>query len=132
MNEETRNNFSSLAQLLNIASILSFVSIAITLIILVFGINKFSGYGMGDSANYQMIVNIIVLIFTLFLNILLFNAAKNLKLGTDNEDQGSFNAGLEKLASYFKIIGIILVIFLGLLAIIFLFGILFGAASSFK
>jgi magnesium-transporting ATPase (P-type) len=132
MDEGTKNNFCSLAQVINIASILGFVSIAITLITLVFGLNSMSEYGMGAAYNSQVFINIAVLIFSLILNFMLFNAAKNIKLGTDNDDQGSFNVGLLKLASYYKVIGILLVVVIGLVAIILVFGTLFGAASMFK
>jgi Family of unknown function (DUF5362) len=132
MDEGTKNNFSSLAQLINITTIIGFVSIGITLIILIFGLNKMSEYSMGSANNYQVVVNIFVLIFSLILNFMLFNAAKNLKLGTDNDDQGSFNVGLSKLASYYKIIGILTLVALGIVAILMVFGMLFGAASMFR
>jgi amino acid transporter len=132
MNQETKNNFSSLAQLINIASIMAFVSIGVSLIGLFIGFAKPQVFGSPIPYNTQVVISFITLALTLLLNFILFNAAKNIKLGTDNDDQGSFNIGVSKLATYYKIIGIIVIVFLSICVLAFLFGIVFGAASGLK
>ena len=84
------------------------------------------GKGSGGKEN-SLAVNIVVIGVSLFINITLFAAAKNLKLGLDNNDQGYFNLGLAKLATYFKIIGIILLIVLIIFGIAIVGSIIFSA-----
>ena len=118
--EETKFNFGSLTQWLNISAIIGFIGLAVTLLSMVIG------KGSGGKEN-SLAVNIVVIGVSLFINITLFAAAKNLKLGLDNNDQGYFNLGLAKLATYFKIIGIILLIVLIIFGIAIVGSIIFSA-----
>ena len=126
--EETKTNFASLGQWMFIGAIMGFVGIALSLITTVISYNKMSSFGLEASsiAMSQVVVSVVTICISLFLNITLLNAARKLKTGLASMDQSSFAVGLNKLAMYFKIIGILIIIGLVLLGV----GIIFGGLSS--
>jgi len=69
---------------------------------------------------------LITAVISLLLNITLFQAASNLKKGLVQTDQNFFGVGLAKLATYFKIIGVIIIIILVFVVLLFLLGGLIG------
>jgi ABC-type multidrug transport system permease subunit len=75
---------------------------------------------------------LITIIISLLLNITLIAAANNLKKGLTGSDQGYFNLGMLKMASYFKILGILMIVILVFFALAMLVVIMAGASGGFK
>lgn len=133
--DETKTQLTEIAKWTNIYAIVAFASLGITILTTILAIAKASKYGI---ENVETVVGtslftvVIVGGLTLLLNITLFNAAKNLKLGLGASDQGFFNQGIRKLNSYFKITGILFIIFLGLFVLLLLIAILAGITGAFR
>jgi ABC-type multidrug transport system permease subunit len=129
ISEESKSHLSGLAQWLNIAAILSFVSMGIAVLDLVLKFIKTkSDYDVAPNSS-----DIISLIFTigitLLLNIILFQAAKFLKIGLLGSDQSYFNLGIRKLATYYRIYGILAIIML-VIFVLAMIVVIFAAASG--
>lgn len=124
--EETKTNFASLGQWMFIGAIIGFVGIALSLISTVISYNKMSSFGLEATsiAMSQVVVSVVTICISLFLNITLLNAAKKLKTGLASMDQSSFVFGLNKLATYFKIMGILIMIGLVVLGVVMIIGII--------
>lgn len=134
ISDDTKLNFSGLAQWININAIIGFVSITVSLLAIIIGIGNNSGYGFGNNAiiGASAFGNFIGIALSLLLTITLFKSAKNLKLGLDTTNQSNFNTGLAKLASYFKIVGILAIVALVIMVAALLIGVLVGASGGFK
>ncbi len=127
---DTKTNFASLAQWIKIASIVGFIGLGVTVLSAVMAVANASKYGSAATSN--LMGTFITGAISLWINVTLFNAAKSIGAGLANEDQGMFGFGLSRLAMYFKIIAIILIIALVIFAIALLIIAVAGAAGGFN
>ena len=105
VNEEAKSNLKDISKWANINAIVAFVALAISLISAVAALGTIDGGG-------NLFGVLITVAISLLLNITLLQAATNIKKGVTQSDQGFFGLGISKLASYFKITGILTIIFL--------------------
>ena len=110
IDEESKSNLSSIARWANINAIVGFTGIGISVLGSVIGMVKISSYGGGSSFTSGFFGVFIGLILSLALNITLIYAAINIKKGLSLSNQQYFVTGLTKLATYFKIFGILMII----------------------
>lgn len=132
IDDEAKSNFSSIAQWANINAIVGFAGIVMSILGYVVRVGKLSGTAGGSIAvasGFLMLT--IVLIISLLLNITLLNAAINIKKSIELTSQNFFVTGLSKLATYFKIFGIILIVVLVLVAFFVLVAIMFSPGRGF-
>lgn len=120
LDEEGKANLNGVAQWANINAIVSFISLGISVISTVSTIGKVSRYSSeaGGAGFSGLLVNVGI---SLLLNILLFTSASNLKKGLEQNNQALFTAGITKLATYFKVVGILAIICIILVILFFLF-----------
>lgn len=131
MNEESKSHLSGIAQWTNINAIVGLVALGVSVISTVVAFGKASSYAGGSAAVGTGMVGLIISIgISLALNITLLAAASNLKKGLEQTDQGLFGIGLTKLATYFKIVGILTIIVLVIAVLFLLIALLAGAANS--
>jgi Family of unknown function (DUF5362) len=132
INEETKTHLNGIAQWSNIYALLSFVNLGLGLVTTIYSLfllSKYDSYATGIS-------NLIGFLFSAFisllLNITLFTAAKNIKAGIDDNEQSQFNIGIRKLNSFFKIMGILFIIFMVIIVLAIFIGIIAGAFGLFN
>lgn len=133
LTEESKTHLLGIAQWANILAILSFVGLGVGLVSLFVQTGPAVGAG-GVSASATLagglFMYVIVIAITLLIYITLLNAAKNIKLGLAQSNQGFFNIGITKLATYFKIIGILAIIGAVFTFLALLIGIFAGIATN--
>ncbi len=124
IDDATRQNFSELAQWAKVNAILAFVSMGMSLLTIIVASMKFfdslDAYTAGTLVGGMIGKQLVVWIISLVLNIILHNAGKNIQRALVNNDQRVFNIGLNQLARYFKIIGIIFIVSITLVLLIFI------------
>ncbi len=131
IDEDGKSQFAGIAQWANINAIVGFVALGISLLSTIMALGKVSSYG-GSSASGSGIFGIIItLAISLLLNITLINAASNIKKGIELTDQGSFGLGLNKLATYFRILGILTIIVVVIMVLAILVISVAGVGRSF-
>ena len=113
LNEQGRSALSEAANWGYINAIVGFISLAINIVVLMITITRVSSAG---GAGYVM-GNILVYGVSFILNLTLLKATQNLKNSFAGDDQGLFVMGLGKLATYFRVQGILTIIVLGIGAI---------------
>jgi hypothetical protein len=128
VSEETKSHLSGLTLWMNITAITGLAGSVISIIFTVLRMSAYS-YGSGGIALLWLLV---VLAVSILLNITLLAAARNIKQGLSSEDQGSLNAGVGKIASYFRIYGIVLICALALCVLAFVFAAIVGIAGGFR
>ena len=128
LTDEGKSNFSSIAQWASINAIVGFVGLGLTLLSTFMASSRLNG--AANTGN--MITVFFTIVISLLLNITLIGAANNLKKGLTGSDQGYFNTGMLKMASYFKILGILMIIVLAIVALAMLVVIMAGASGGFK
>lgn len=131
MDDESKSHFSGIAQWANINAIVGLVALGVSVISTFVAIGRVSSYGGGSAAGGGIVSLIIGIGISLALNITLLAAASNIKKGVEQTDQGFFGLGLTKLATYFKIVGILTIIVLVIAVLALLIGILAGASRGF-
>lgn len=109
LDEEGKSNLSSIAQWINLNAIIGLVSAGLSIVSFIVTMNRFSRYG-SSVAGPGFSGMALGLAIALLLNILLLMAASNLKKGLENTSQAHFSLGLNKLATYFKVVGIIAIV----------------------
>lgn len=130
LTEEGKSNFSSIAQWAFINAIIGFVALVVTVITTFMLDPKVDDPALRAAAKGSgMFTALVTAVISLLLNITLLNAATNLKKGLTNSDQGYFNYGLLKMAGYFKILGILLIVFIVIFSLFLLIGIMAGASA---
>lgn len=125
IDEEGKSQFSTIAQWANINAIVGFVSLGLSVISTVMVIGKVSS--AAGSGVFSLIISVAI---SLALNITLLAAATNIKKGIEQTDQGHFALGLNKMATYFKIVGILTIVVLVILTLVLLVVLVVGAGSS--
>jgi hypothetical protein len=128
ISEQSKGHLSTLAQWLNIAAIVSFVGLGLSVIQIMMPLFR-SNTGYRDTSNF--VGEFITIGISLLLNITLFNAAKFLKTGLDGSDQSYFNVGIRNLNKYFKIMGILFIILLVFFVLAIIIGIFAAAVGGF-
>jgi Family of unknown function (DUF5362) len=126
LDEEGKSHLASVAQWANINAIVSFVALGISVISTIVALGKVSRYS-SDVAGGGVGTLFVSVGISLLVNILLFTSATNIKKGLEQNNQGFFNVGITKLATYFKVVGIIAIVSI-ILAVLF---ILFIAMMGF-
>ena len=127
IDEEGKSQFSTIAQWANINAIIGFVSLGLSVISTIMGIGK----GV-SSAGGDMFGLIITVAISLALNITLLAAATNIKKGIEQTDQGHFALGLNKMATYFKIVGILTIVVLVIFTLALLVVLVAGVGGGFR
>jgi hypothetical protein len=127
IDEEGKSQFSTIAQWANINAIIGFVSLGLSVISTIMGIGK-----VGSSAGGDMFGLIITVAISLALNITLLAAATNIKKGIEQTDQGHFALGLNKMATYFKIVGILTIVVLVIFTLALLVVLVAGVGGGFR
>ena len=122
LNEEAKANLTSIAQWGYINAVAGFISMGLTLV-------KAFAAGPAGGQGGNILTVFITIAISLMLNITLLSAATNLKRGLIGADQGYFNLGMLKLASYFKILGILLIVILAIVFLAMLGMLVVGAAA---
>ncbi len=110
ISEDAQSNLSSIAQWATLNSIIGLVSLVISLIMAFITFSKTSALVGSTNATSSLIGSLIGAGISLLLNLTLLAAAKNMKNGIADSDQGTFTLGVSKLNSYFKIMGILTII----------------------
>ena len=87
--------------------------------------SAFAGFGVGMSIFYLLIA-----LFSFMGSLYLYNFGKKTKLGIFNSDSETLTVGFENLKSYFKLTGIVMAVFIGLYALIFVFGLVFAGFAA--
>lgn len=132
LDEESRSNLSSIARWTNINAITGFVGIGISIISFFVGLGKLGKYGSSAAVAGPGLIGLFIGIgISLALNITLINAAINIKKGVSGSSQGHFTSGVTKLATYFKIVGILTIIAIVLITLIMLIAIMSGPGRGF-
>jgi hypothetical protein len=116
LDEESKSNLSSIAQWTNINAITGLVAAGVTVISTVVTLNQLGNYS-GSVAGPGIFGMLIGLTISLLMNIILLNASSNLKKGIGNTSQQHFATGLTKLATYFKVVGILTIIAISFVAL---------------
>lgn len=133
IDEDTKSHLSGIALWAKVNAIVSFIALGISMLTTFMSMSRYSGLsGSGSSvfAGSALLGIFISLVISLLLNITLISSAVYLKKGVENTDQGSFEAGISKLAAYFKILGILFIIVLVIFVLAVLIGIIAGATRS--
>ncbi len=120
LDEEGKAHLGGVAQWANINAIVSFIALGISVFSTISAIGKVSRYS-SDAGGAGLSGLLITVGISLLLNILLITSAANIKKGLEQNNQAYFNAGITKLATYFKVVGILAIISIILLVLFFLF-----------
>ena len=134
--EENKQQLLSIAQWLNIYAILSFISLGISLLSTILAYSRVSDFGGSAAVGAALSGGLFTLLIgggiTLLLSITIFNAAKFIKAGIVETNQGAFILGITKLATFFKINGIIIIVIGVILAIGVVIAILAAILGGFR
>jgi uncharacterized membrane protein len=128
--EDSKSNLSSIAQWANINSIVGLAGIVISVLSTVITLFRLAGYSQSGSALAGSFLSLFIgLVVSLVLNITLIYAAINIKKGLVLTNQPHLVTGLTKLATYFKIFGILMIIVIVIAVLAILIGVLVGGFS---
>jgi ABC-type Fe3+ transport system permease subunit len=128
IDEDLKTNFNDVAKWAKINAIVGFISAGITLLTMVATLISMFGYAFGGSNTFSNTVSIAI---SLLLNVLLFKAAKNINDGIGANNQQQFNDGLSKLAKYFRVLGIIIIVVLAICVFAVLVSIVVSVNKAF-
>ena len=132
IDDDGKAQLSAIAQWANINAIVAFTLLAVSIISTIVTYARLSRYITSDVAATPGVFSLVIgIVISLLLNITLIAAATNIKKGIDQSNQGLFGIGLAKLASYFKIMGILTIIVLVIFGLALLVGIMLGAGKAF-
>jgi hypothetical protein len=112
-----------------ITAIIGIVSASLTLLTTITGIARTNNKLFGMMASGSLFFIIPIVIVLIILNIFLLRFATSTAASLQNMEQGLFNQGANFLRTYFKMLGIIIIVLLSfVLIVIIAFGI--GAAAG--
>jgi uncharacterized membrane protein YdfJ with MMPL/SSD domain len=135
IDDEIKSQFSEVAPWMKINAIIGFASLGVSVISIVVGLIKISEFGNIVTSTGMMagtaIGFIITVTISLLLNITLLQAALNIKKAVDANSQQLFAKGMSKLAAYFRIFGIILIVALVIFILAFVFAIAMAGIRGF-
>jgi hypothetical protein len=114
----SKKHISEMAVWAKIVAISAFISYGLSLVIAIFG-NRSAGEGfVASTTKASSLAGVLItLIIGVIINIYLFKFSNEVKNGIDGTDQGSLENGFNSLRIYFKIIGILIIIFISLMVI---------------
>lgn len=133
LSENAKVELSNIARWANTSAILAFVSIGVSFMSLIFTFTRISSFGSrGAILGGGVFTFLLGTGISLLLGITLFNAAKYLKAGLLESDQGYFLLGASKLATYFKINAILIIIIAVIIVLVLLLLMLAAAFGGFR
>ncbi len=133
MDEESRSLLSTISLWANINAIAGLVSAALTVSFFVVTLVRLSRLGgsASDLVGLMIIWPLISLMVSLAVNIILLQAASNIRKGIDTSSQEYFETGITKLAVYFRIVGIVTIVVIVFVVLAFLFSVLAMRGTGF-
>jgi hypothetical protein len=128
LTEESGRHLTGISQWMQISAITGFASLAVSFISTVVLYVRLSSLGFGSAATsgsgiFRLFVTAAV---SIIMNILLLQAASNIKKGLAMQDQQFFNTGMARMATYFKVMGILIIVGLSLMLLLFFFALVFS------
>lgn len=124
---ESRSLLQATTKWARITAIIGIVSAVVTLLTTVFGLSAGGNQLMTAFMSGSLIVIIPMVIVIVILNIFLYRFSHSTATSLSTMDQNSFNQGISHLRTYFKILGIVIIVLIGfVLIVIIAFGL--GAA----
>lgn len=125
LTEESSNHLAGISLWMQINAITAFISLAVTIASTIWLYMRFSSFGLNDATGiWRLLLTTAV---TLAMNILLLQASANIKKGLAYQDQQHFNLGMQKMATYFKTMGILIIVGLSLMILFFFLALVFSA-----
>ena len=118
---EAKGLLYTTAKWAKITAIIGFVSAGLTVVSLVFGIQRTGGQFAGLMAGTSFLFVVPFLVASIILNIFLLRFANSTVHGLDSMNQSSFNQGIGQLRYYFKTLGILIIIIISLAILAILF-----------
>jgi len=130
--DESRNSLQTIARWARIAAICAFAGYGIALLAAIFGKSPAEATGIGGSFGKASLITgaLVSAIIGGAINYFLYRFAVDAKEGLTNVNQIKLNEGLGNLKTYFKIIGIFLLIVLIIFGLILIIGIISAALSG--
>lgn len=126
LQDDAKANLKDIGLWSGINAITGFVALGVSLLSIVIGSSK-----VGSERSSEFFGFLIGAAISLLLNITLIQSSSALKKGLQATDQGYFGLGVAKMASYFKILGILMIIGLSLLIIVIFFVMMFRTSGRF-
>jgi hypothetical protein len=118
IDDTARQNLKGIAQWAKLNALFGFISVGLSFVtVIVSSLRFLDAYITGELVGKQLITWIISLV----LNIILLKAANNIYSALLTNDQRVFNIGINQLARYFKIIGIIFIVAITFAIVAFIF-----------
>lgn len=126
--EESSNQLAGISLWMQINAITAFVALAVTIVSTIslymrYSSSIFSGSALGGGVLRFLLTTAV----TVVMNILLLQASSNIKKGLASQDQQHFNLGMQKMAIYFKTMGILIIVGLSLMILFFFLAMVFSA-----
>ncbi|MFN8252671.1 MAG: hypothetical protein U0V75_12415 [Ferruginibacter sp.] len=134
INEEAKAHITDIARWANLNAILGLFSLVMSVFSSVMAIIKMLQLNGSSNAAIMAgtLISLLVTIgITLLMNIVLLQAAANMKKGVQRNDQGLFSAGTGKLATYFRVFAIVLIIAMVIIVLVLLFTLVMIGGRSF-
>jgi hypothetical protein len=126
LDDTAKNHLSEIAKWAKINAIVAFVSVGISILQSLMLLTK-----IGSAGSQAIGAGFISWALSILLNILLLNASKNINIGLINSEQGVFNQGLNDLAKYLRVIGILCIVIGVIFLLVFLIALLFSGGRGF-
>lgn len=128
VSEESSNQLTGISLWMQLNAITAFVSLAVSVGSTIWLYMRISSLGFGSSSlgGSNVFRTVITVAITIVVNVLLLQASANIKKGLAQQDQQYFNLGMQKMATYFKVLGILIIVVLSLMVLFFLFAMLFS------
>lgn len=122
VDETTKKHFHGIALWAKINAIAAFILLGLSLI------TTFLSTRMADAyeANELIGQKVIMWALSLLMNILLLRVSSHIKNAAALSDPGALKKGLGNLAIYFKVVGILCIVFIFILILAFLFLMMLG------
>jgi len=122
IDEEGKSNLSAIAQWANINAIVGFTGVAVSVLGFIITMLRISSYGGSASVMTSSFFGVFIgLIISLALNLSLLYAAVNIRKAVQLSNQTHLVTGLTRLAGYFKIFGILMIICIVIVVLAFVF-----------
>jgi hypothetical protein len=137
LEDENRSQIQTIAKWAKIMAVCAFVSYAIAIVLAIFGRETASLSRFNDGSvtvnGFSRIGNVagalVTAIIGCAINYFLYRFAADIEQSISTVDQFKLNSGLSNLKTYFKILGILLLIVAGFVGLIVLLGIASGGIS---
>ncbi|MEX6687038.1 DUF5362 family protein [Danxiaibacter flavus] len=125
----TTSHLVSTAKWAKFISIVGFVMSALIVLVAFFAGSLLSVFSPAGSAGYMSgsFLTVVYLIFALLFflpNLFLFNYAGKMQQALNGNDQNALNNSFAQLKSYFRFIGIIMIVVISIYALVFLLAII--------